>query len=82
MWMSLLALKVAATTELYLQGNPEGLAVATLHLGHRDQSTTRRYYARRRYHEHLLEKREGAKWRQVRRRPRRGSPREVEHDVR
>jgi integrase len=77
------------STEMYLQGNPEGLAVASLHLGHRDQNTTRRYYARpkqreatRRYHEHLLEKREGAKRRQIRRRPRRGPPHEVEHDVR
>jgi integrase len=65
------------STELYLQANPEGLAVASLHLGHRDQNTTRRYYARpkqreasRRYHEHLLENREGARRRQVRRRPR------------
>jgi integrase len=75
------------TTELYLQGNPEGLAVASLHLGHRDQNTTRRYYARpkqreatRRYHEHLIDNRERAKRRQVRRRPRRALA--VEHDAR
>jgi integrase len=68
------------TTELYLQGNPEGLAVASLHLGHRDQNTTRRHYARskqreasRRYQQHFIEKRDGAKRRQVLRRPRGGS---------
>jgi integrase len=75
------------STELYLQGNPEGLAVASLHLGHRDQNTTRRYYARpkqreatRRYQEHLIENRERAKRRQVRRRPRRALA--VERDAR
>jgi integrase len=76
------------STELYLQGNPEGLAVASLHLGHRDQNTTRRYYARpkqreatRRYHEHLIENRQGARRRQVRRRPRSTPAREMEQDV-
>jgi integrase len=68
------------SAELYLQANPEGLAVASLHLGHRDQNTTRHYYARpkqreatRRYQQQLLENRQGAKRRQVRRRPRRDS---------
>jgi integrase len=79
------------STELYLQENPEGLAVASLHLGHRDQNTTRRFYARRkqreatrRYQQHLIDKREGAKRRQVRRRPRlcSGPARNVERDVR
>jgi integrase len=77
------------STELYLQANPEGLAVASLHLGHRDQNKTRRYYARpkqreatRRYQQHLIEKREGAKRRQVRRRPQGNGPtRDVEHEV-
>jgi integrase len=69
------------SAELYLQGNPEGLAVASLHLGHRDQNTTRQYYARpkqreatRRYHEHLIETRDRAKRRQTaRQRPQRRS---------
>jgi integrase len=77
------------SVELYLQENPEGLAVASFHLGHRDQNTTRKFYARsqqrqatRRYHEHLIEKREGAK--QTARRCRRSCspPRNVEKVIR
>ena len=34
------------TAELYLQHDPNGLGIVSQHLGHRDFSTTRQYYAR------------------------------------
>jgi integrase len=44
--------------ELYLREDPNGIAIVSQHLGHRDLNTTRRFYAReqtriatQRYHE-------------------------------
>lgn len=34
------------SAELYLRDNPDKLSVASRHLGHRDENTTRIYYAR------------------------------------
>jgi integrase len=50
--------------ELYLRSDPGGIGIVTAHLGHRDLTTTRTYYAREqsraateRYHEVLIKKR-------------------------
>jgi integrase len=50
--------------ELYLREDPNGIAIVSQHLGHRDLNTTRRFYAReqtriatKRYHEVLTKAR-------------------------